>query len=282
LLGALWLIGADASAQPKTIRLAMARTFIEDKPKSYIEIATNDFKEVLKKTSGLDGSFHIKDAAFEIANKLDKKELDIGILHAHEYAWVQPKHPELQPLLIAGNKRLAERAHIVIHQKSAAKSFADLAGKKLDLPKGAGEPSRLYVAKLCAEHAKKKPGEFFESIMKSQTQGDALDELARGKSDVAVVDSFALEFYKDVKGPVFEKHLRVMQESEAFPPAVLVSRKGGLDEATLKQFRDGLLKAHTDSLGRDMMKAWNMDAFEPIPADYDKKLAEISKAYPAP
>jgi len=31
-----------------------------------------------------------------------------------------------------------------------------------------------------------------------------------------------------------------------------------------------------------MMNSWNVDAFEPIPKDFAKSLAEVLKAYPAP
>src|SRR5207253_276700 len=101
--------------------------------------------------------------AFEIAAKLDKQQLDFGILYAHEFAWVQKKHPNLQALLIAVNTKHVGRAYLIVHKNSGAKSFADLRGKKLDQPMGAGEPCRLFVAKLCGD---KTPGEFFGSIAK--------------------------------------------------------------------------------------------------------------------
>lgn len=281
-LGLFSFAGASAFAQSKSIQIGMAKSFLEEKPKGHVDIATKDFKDVLKQSSGLEGVVNAKLTAAEIADRLDKKELDIGILYAHELAWVRKKHPDLQPILVAVHKRLVDRTYLIVHQKSGAKSIADLKGKKLDLPMGVGATSRLFLDKLCLQSAKKGPADFFASIKKSASQVDALDEVARGKADATVVDTFALEFYKEVKGPVFEKHLQVLQESEAFPPAVIVSKKGALDEATLKQFRDGLGKAHTIALGRDLMKSWNMDAFEAIPKDYDKKLADILNAYPPP
>jgi ABC-type phosphate/phosphonate transport system substrate-binding protein len=274
--------GGNAASQSRPIQIGMSHTFLVDKPKSYVDIATNDFKEVLKKTADLDGVIDARDSAFEIADKLGKKQLEFGILYAHEFAWVQKKHPELQPLLIANHKRLTDRAYIVVHQKGKAKSSADLRGSILDLPMGASETSRLFIEKVCRETAKERPAEFFSSIKKSSSPSDALDEVARGKAYAAVVDTFALEFYKEVKGPVFAKNLRVLQESESFPPAVIIYRKDGVAEATRKQFVDGLRKADTIALGRDLMKAWNMDEFEPIPKDFDKRLAAVLKAYPAP
>ena len=49
----------------------------------------------------------------------------------------------------------------------------------------------------------------------------------------------------------------------------------------MKAYREDVHK-HMIAQGRDLMKAWNMDAFERAPKDFDKKLAEVLKAYPAP
>ena len=48
----------------------------------------------------------------------------------------------------------------------------------------------------------------------------------------------------------------------------------------MDQFRDGMRKAHTIPEGRDLMKAWNFDRFEPIPKDYAQSLADVLRAYP--
>ena len=73
-----------------------------------------------------------------------------------------------------------------------------------------------------------------------------------------------------------------MQQSEQFPPAVIAYKQGVIDQATLIQFRTGLLTAHDTELGRDMMKMWKIEAFEMIPANFDRSLIDTLKAYPAP
>ena len=282
LLASLSLVSANAANQAKPIQIGMAKSFVTERPKSQVDIATDEFKDVMKKTTGLDGELTSKFGALDVADKLKNKQLDLGILHAHEFAWVQKKYPDLQPLLIAAGKHRVERAYLIVHKTNPAKSVADLRGKKFDMPNDVAEHGRLYVEKLCAESAKLAPAQFFNAIVKSASQIDAFDDVARGNADATVADTARLEFYKEIKGPVFAKNLRVLQESETFPPAVIVTLKGGLDEATVKQFRDGLLKAQTTAAGRDMMKTWNIEAFEPIPDDYAKSLAEVLKAYPVP
>ena len=271
-----------AANQDKALKIGMAKSFLNDKAKSVIDIASEDFKKVLTKTTGLAGDLTSSHGALEVAEKLAKNQLDVGIFHAHEFAWAQQKHKDLQPILVAVNKQHIERAYVIVHKKNPAKSIADLKGKKLDMPVGTSEVCRVYLGKLVAGGGGKTPMDFFASIGKSSAQVEALDGVAREKADVVVVDTVWLEFYKDVKGPTFTNNLRILQESDVFPPAVIAYRKNGLDEKRLNQFKAGLLKAHETPEGRDMMKEWNIDAFEAPPANYADQLKAIHKAYPTP
>lgn len=276
------LVGAEAASQTTPIRIGMAKSFLYEKPKSYVDIATEEFKEVLKKATGLDGVMDTHSSAFEVADKLQKKQFDFGVFHAHEFGWVRSKYPDLQPLLVAVNKQYAERAYLIVHTKNAAKTIADLRGKKIDVPTDNSEPTRMYLAKIATEVEPKGLASFFGGIVKSAAAGDALDDLARGKVNAVLVNTPGLEFYKEVKGPVFAKNMRILQQSIVFPSAVIVHKKGAPAQATLTQFRDGLLKVHTIPLGREMLKTWNCDAFEGVPADYAKQISDLLKAYPAP
>src|SRR5204862_4324723 len=79
--------------QPKSIHIAMAHSFVVGKSEAVVNIAKDDFKNVLKVTTGFDGDLTTALNAFEVADKLDKKQIDFGIFHGHEFAWVQSKHP---------------------------------------------------------------------------------------------------------------------------------------------------------------------------------------------
>jgi len=280
-LASLSFICAEAAGQTSPVQIGMAKSFLHEQPKGFVDLAASEFKDVLKKTTGLDGVLTSNFGAFDVADQLQKNKLDFGVFHAHEFAWVQKKYPDLQPLLIAVNKQHRERGYLVVHQKNDAKSIADLRGKKLDVPAGNSAPTRMFIEKLVTDMDPKGLASFFGPIVKSDSASDALDNLARGKVDAALVNATGLEFYKEVKGPVFTKNLRVLQQSDAFPPAVIVHKKGTPTDVTLTQFRDGLLKAHTIPLGREMMKTWNIDVFEGVSTDYAKSLAAVLKAYPS-
>ena len=278
--GVFWLVGIGNAQQPKPLQIGIAKTFLVDQPKSIVDVAEDDFKVVMKKTTGLDGELVSKFDSAVVADKLNGKQLDFGIFHAHDFAAFQSKYPDFRPLLIAKNKYPIERAYVIVHKNSTAKTIADLRGKKLDMPTGTNEPSRVFLERETGSKDRKGLDTFFSGIAKSSSPKDSLDEVARQKADAAIVFTNNLEFYKEVRGPVFEKNLRVLQESAEFPPTVVVYKENAVDAKTLAQFRDGLLKAHTIPDGQDMMKSWNIESFVLIPKDYPKKLAEVLKAYP--
>lgn len=281
-LAAAYPIGTDAAQQPKSFQVGMARSFFEDSPKILENIAAEDFQRVMKKTTGLDGRLHSKDDAFEVAAKLMAKELGVGIFFGHEFAWVQEKHPDLKPLLVAINKRKVDRAHVVVHQRNPAKTIADLEGKSFAIALGTSGQCRLFVERHGADRKPRDAGKFFGSIEKPLMPADALDDVARGKVEATVVDTIALEFYKETKGPVFARNLKVLQESDVFPPPVIAYLPGALDDATIKQFKDGLLKAHLGSPGSELMAMWDLEAFTDVPPGFDKSLADTLRTYPAP
>jgi ABC-type phosphate/phosphonate transport system substrate-binding protein len=281
-LATLLGLAANADQPGKTLQIGIAKSFLTDQPKAFAEIATDEFKDGMKSITGFDGDLATKLDAFEVAEKLDAKKLDLGVFHAHELAWVQKKYPDLEPILIAAGKHKAEQICIIVNQKSAAKTFADFRGKGLDLPLGSKEYARLFLAKLAAANKAKGIDDFFGSIVKSASRNEALDQVARGKADAMVIDQISLEFYRELKPAVFDNNLRILEKSEDFPPVAIVVKKGGLDPASVKQFRDGLLKADKNREGRNLMKSWSIKNFEPLPKDYDQKLAEIVKAYPPP
>ncbi len=273
---------ASAGKKPEPVKIGLAKTFLLDQPKSVTGVAEDDFKDVMKKSTALDGELDSKSSAIEIADRLASKKIDIGIFHGHEFAWAAKKHPVLQPLLIALNKQHPEQAFVIVHMKNPAKTIADLRGKKIDIALGTKEPCRLFLDKITSDAQAKNAAAFFGGIEKSNSIIDALDNVAREKVQAAVIDSVSLAHYKDVRGPVYEKNLRVLTQSEVFPPTIVAFVPGKLDDATVKQFRDGLLKAHKVPEGREMMGHWKIESFDPVPADLSKSLERSLKTYPGP
>jgi ABC-type phosphate/phosphonate transport system substrate-binding protein len=277
------LLPNTATAQPddKKIKIGMAKSFFNDLHPAIIDIATAPFPKLLKDVAGFNGSLDHEQDAFGTAAQLAKGQLDFGVFHGHEFAWVQKKHPELVPLLVVVNRQHEVRAFVIVHQKSTFKTVADLRGKTIDVPEGGKEHCRIFLCRKCSDNANKLIPNF-ASLVKSKTPYGSMDQVARGKADAALVDTISLNFYKDAKKAVFENNLRVLEQSEVFPAAVIAYKKGALKEATIKQFSGALVNAHQNPAGKDMMQMWGIEGFEPVPANYSKSLEEVIKLYPSP
>ena len=282
ILFAAFLFSAGIAQEPRAIHIALAKSFLNEQPKAVQQIAADDLQTLIKKTTGLAGDLTTKLTAADIAAKLDEKKIDFGIFHAYEFAWAQKKNPKLEPLLIATDNLRVDRAYLIVNQKNPAKAFADLRGKKVDLPVGIKDQCLVFLDQLCRDQKAKAPADFFSAIEKSASNKAALDAVAAGTVDATVIDRNGLDFYKEVRGPVFDKHLRVSTESADFPPAVIAYKPGDLNARTVEQFKAGLLKAHTMPEDREIMKTWHIHQFEAVPKDYAKQLADVLKAYPPP
>ena len=273
-----------STAQPKdgtALKLGMVKSFFNDLPEVVVKLVTEPFGDLMKATTGLDGVLSTDGDAFDTAGRLNSNQLQFGVFHAHEFAWVQKKYPDLRPLMVATNPLGDVRTFVIVRQDSPAKSMADLRGKTIDVPMQTKQHCWVYLEKSCSDNAQNNPKAFFKTILRTDSPVDAINEVCLGKTDAVLIDTIALDFYKQIKAPIFAKHLRILQNSEVFPPAVIAYKKGALSDATLKQFYDGLLTAHKNA-GSDLMKLWNIKAFEAVPNDYTQSLADVLKAYPSP
>ena len=273
---------AGAQDKKKVLQIGMSESFFSDMPAAFTAVFTAEFKLVLKKALELDGDLDCKHDAVTITKKLDRKELDFALLHGHEFAWLQKDNPDLKPVVVAQGKNPAEEVYLVVHKDCAATSIADLRGKKIDIPAGSKAYCRVFLDRLCADNARSVPAMHFSAMEKSESPAAGLDAVCRQKCDAVLVDGYMLEFYKDVRGPVFDKHLRVLKQSEAFPHPIIVYKEGRVDEATVKHVREGMLKVHTNFLGRSLMTLAKFEQFVPMTDGYAKQLESVRASYPAP
>jgi len=270
---------APAQQKDAPLKLGMASTFFTDLPKAFVDLVTAPFPEMMLKTTGLKGALLADKNAHGVVSQLETGDIHFGVLHGHELAWMQKKHPKLKPLMVVVNKQHNVQAFVVVKKDGAIKEMNDLRGKTIDFPLMSKEHTRIFVAKYSSDNAQKS---FFKDIVHSDSYFGALDDIAKGKGDAIAVDSIMLSFYKEIKGPYFANNLRVLKASSEFPPAVIVYKEGALPDATLKQFCAGLLKANQDPAGRDLMKDWSIDGFEMPPANFQKMLDATLLEFPAP
>jgi ABC-type phosphate/phosphonate transport system substrate-binding protein len=218
--------------------------------------------------------------ADNLGQQLIDNKLQLGVFHGIEFAWARQKYPELRPLCIAINQVRHLQAYLVVRTDCPVCSFGDLRDKCLALPNQTREHCYLFVHRQC-QGCTEDPNKFFAKIATPPNVEEALDDVVDGVVQAAVVDGVSLDCYKRRK-PGRSAKLRAAQTSEIFPAAVVAYRPGMLDEATLKKFRDGMISVNRTIMGRQMLTLWKLTGFEDVPADYDKTLIDIVKAYPPP
>ncbi len=279
-------LSMPAAAQPAKdapVQIGLVKQFFNDVPETLVNIATQPFADLMKMTTGYEGKLSYKYDAFEIARKLDKGELHIGVFHGHEFAWLQKQYPKLQPMMLALNQHKDVRAFVVVNKESKATCIKDLQGKNIDLPFATKEHCCVYLDKACSDNAGQGAKNFFKSVSKCKSPIEALDNVRSGKLDAVLVDTITLEFYKQEKGSAaFDKFLKVLVQSEEFPPPVIVFKEGGLQPEMIKKFRAGLAIAHESPEGRDILQMWQIDCFVPVPESYSASLTDSLKRYPLP
>ena len=268
-----------ASAGDPPLKIAMPRTLFHDSSDLLVKSFTEPFAELMKETSGLTGDLQRGGTATEAADKLAKGEVQLAVLHGFEFAWASQKHPELRPVMIAVNAAHEPRAHLLVNGDHPAKSFADLKGAELAVPKRTSETVRHWAELMAREAGAEGTEPFFKQVVRPDNVEGALDDLRRGKFAAALVDAPGLAFYKDLKPGVFTR-LRVLGSSEVFPPIVIAYKQGGLSDATLEKVREALRSATTSAKGRDMLKTWKLTAFEPVPPNFEQRLALSRKTFP--
>jgi ABC-type phosphate/phosphonate transport system substrate-binding protein len=271
--------GSPCLAGAAPLKVGMTRSFFHDMSPLLIETVTEPFVTIMRETAGLPGKLVLGGDAFAVAQQLSDKTLQLGVFHGFEFAWVQKKYPELRPIMVAVNNEQPLRAFVLVPKSSATKTFADLKGKDLAVPKRTKEHCRYFVERLSRGAGAADTKAFFSKVLHGASVETTLNELAAGKIQSAVVDATGLDFYKDLNPGRFAK-LRVLAQSEVFPSMVIAYRQGGLDDPTLAKVRNGLRETGKSETGRDMLKTWNLTSIEPVPANFVEVLAASLKTFP--
>ncbi len=273
LLLALAPLGAK---DPDVIQVGIVESLIKDLSPGKRKVIDSDFPDLVKDFTGFKSKADLGGDADTAVKNLEAGKWQLAVLQGVEFAWVQSKDPNLQPLMLAIDRQKALYALLVTGKDNSVQGFKDLQGKKVALL-DAKEHCRLFAEK----NAGGDPAKFFGKLEAVSSGESALDDILLKKVDADVVDNVALDSYKDINPGRFAR-LKVVAKSEQFPATVIVYRKGGLSEEALAKFRDGMLKANSTEKGRDAMANFRVTAFEPVPPDYPQELASVRKAYPPP
>jgi ABC-type phosphate/phosphonate transport system substrate-binding protein len=263
------------------IRIAIADSFFRDIPEPLVRPLIEPFRILMASQTGKEGEVILPKGAMQLARDLAEEKLQVVLLHGFEFAWAKHKYPELEPLVIALHRQRELKVYLMVRADSPIRSYADLQGKPVSLPCYCQEHCWVCMAGACRDAGQGDPKKFFSPLTHPANAEVGLDELADGKVQAAIVDNIALDAYKERK-PARAAKLKIVQESERFPAAVIAYRGGSLDSATVRLFQDSLLEGQKTSVGRQLLTLWKLNAIERAPAGFNESLAKILKAYPPP
>lgn len=273
------LVEAQQAGAGKGLRIGTSGTLFQDAdPKD--DSVLDTLKTFIKNETGFDNEILQQAGWNELAAKLSDGKLDLGVFPGHEFAWAQEKHAKLEPLAISVNKYRTRWAHVIVRPDSSAKGFADLKGQALSLPHVGQSHLKLFVERQVQANGAAKTEEFFGKIVTPDNFEDALDDVVDGAVSAALVDRVGLENYQRRK-PGRARQLKELMKSPPFPPTVIAyTKSGGLDDDTLKRFRDGLIQAKNKEKGQKLLSFFKLTGFEEVPSDFAAILAESRKNFP--
>jgi len=286
-LGILWtgLAAAARGDEPaktrvEPVRIGLASSLARDTPEALVQIILEPFASLMEAQTGVPGQMVMGGDARNLSQRPAKQPLSAGRLPGRGIRLAQQECPELKPLMIAINKRRHLEACLVVRSDSLALAWEDLRHKDVALPRHSREHCHLFLQRSCRERGLEME-QFFAHIDRPRGVELGLDDVVRGKVQAAVVDSVGLASYQHEKPGCFER-LKTIKISETFPAAVVVYYPGRLSAARLDRFKDGMARANETAVGRQLLAAVRWTGFEPVPADYQKTLTDIRRAYPPP
>src|SRR4051812_20244218 len=145
-------------ADPDVLRIGSLATPDAGTPKE--KAALESLQSFIKDETGMNNEIvHQKDWR-EVADKMAKGDLHLGVFQGYEFAWAQENHPGLKPLALAVNVSRYPIAYVVTGKASQAKDFAGLQGQSIALATGSPAYLRLYLDRQ-AEASGKKSSAFF-------------------------------------------------------------------------------------------------------------------------
>jgi ABC-type phosphate/phosphonate transport system substrate-binding protein len=267
---------AEAGDPAPRLKIGLSENLFSGVPPAVVQPAAAPFRDMFERQTGLKGEVEVTKDYAEITDKLRGGKLEVGVYHGFEYAWVK-QHPQLVPLVVT-TPSYALKACLVVHTESKAQEPGNLKGECVAIPATTKAYCRLYLERLKADLPEGCCG---PSKHGGKSVEEALDALVAGSCEAVLVDGAGLKAYQNNK-PGVGKQLKVLAESEPFPPALVVYRKGAFNETTADKLREGLVKGMNTPQGRLLSGLWRLKGFEKDSPQYQTELDRCLKAYPPP
>lgn len=270
------LPASQAAAAEPSLKIGLPENLFNGVPPAVVAPAAKPFQTLFQKQTGLQGEIVIAKDYDDIANQLRNGTLDVAVFHGFEYAWVK-QDPKLVPLLITVPGARLE-ACLVVNVNSKAANPGDLKGNCVAIPPTTKAYCHAYLDRVKSGLPE---GCCCPAKLDGHSVEEALDSVASGTCEAALVDAAALQTYQKLK-PGVGTQLKILAKSEPFPPAVIVYRKDAFNAQTEKQVAEGMIKGTATPQGRLLTSLWKLKGFAEVTPEYQKELDACLKLYPAP
>jgi ABC-type phosphate/phosphonate transport system substrate-binding protein len=283
-IGLIGLPQVDAQAPPekanpnvKEIKIGFPEPMFKDVAPNLIQVAAKPFQEMLQKIAGITGTMEVVPDYKVLADLLDQGKLDMAVFHGFEYAWVKDT-PGLEPIVVTVPNCGKVQACLVVHVDSKAKAPNQLTGACVAVPKGSKAHCQMFLERI---RENLPDGCCCPINQQGMTPAETLDAVVCRNCEAALVDISALLAYQK-STPGLARQLKVLQQSELLPSAVVVYRKGALTPQQVAAIRGGLLNSTKTAEGQIFAMFWNLKGFGEVSDEYHKLVDQCLLAYPPP
>jgi len=269
---------ADPAEAPQGLmRIGLTSSLFRDLPDALLQVVMKPFRAVMEEQTGLSGSLVSIKSAELLAQQLQTNQVQLGVFHSHEFAWLKAKNPNLTPLMLAVNSKQPLEAMVVMRQDKAVEDIKDLCGKTVLLPRSVRETTHLFANRRCTIAG--TPFRKHCEVKMVNDPDDALDQVVDGQADAAVIEKHQWESFKEDK-PGRSNRLKVILASEPFPPAIIAFIPGNLKQDTVERFRQGMIGAKNNRRASELLQMVRISSFESVPETFETTLTDLVKNYP--
>src|SRR4051812_16956369 len=175
------------SAQDDGITVGLTGTIFPGLSDTMLAMAAKPFRSLLEQATGVSGTVVQGGSPRELAAKLKKDEVQLGVFQGVEYAWGRTYNDKLTPIVLCVNQARTVKAYLIVRSSWKGAGVADLKGKALILPTETREHCRAFLEYSCVAGGLSVK-KFYSAIRTAQDVEEALDEVFDGNAAATVVD----------------------------------------------------------------------------------------------
>ena len=214
---------AAPEVTPNPIRIGMpAAMFREIKPAMFAALS-KPFYSLVEAQTGMKSELVLIPSPDDMRQQLNTGQLQFGVFHGFEFAWMKQKDPTLKP---HHDRRAGPPPAQGLRRRSReqpGEGNERPQGQTPGLAHGTREHARIFVDRRCQNEGA-PPSKFFDAITDPNNAETALHEVYDNKVQAAIVDGAALQCFAE-RYPARAKKLRTVAESQPFPLSVVAVKE---------------------------------------------------------